>query len=249
MSSSGIPLYASTYSPAELKEEFDKLRPQLAEDKNVVKCGGYYNLQQLSGNPKEELVSAIVDGLKASKSKVKVSSDQDEKIEALSTLLFAHGKGFEADLVDGEWYEVLSRQGKKSPKFQKLVEKGEKGWSPNTFDISTMTFDGGAKVLKKGKVYSKVKYSPTSKAYSKTSDGKIVLRRLDCDIVKATFKWWKLPTISLGFLKKKGGYLDFVYMDKDIRVTRGSRGGLFVHFRPDFLKAQLTQERNRMLKS
>ena len=26
-----------------------------------------------------------------------------------------------------------------------------------------------------------------------------------------------------------------LYLDDDMRITRGNRGGLFVHFRPDFL--------------
>lgn len=84
-------------------------------------------------------------------------------------------------------------------------------------------------------------YSPSTDAYSKTKDGKIVLRRIGCDIEKATFKFWKLPTLNLFFLKRKGGFLEFMYMDKDIRITRGNRGGLFVHFRPEFLEAQLAQ--------
>jgi hypothetical protein len=71
-------------------------------------------------------------------------------------------------------------------------------------------------------------------------DGKIVLRRIACDIIAATFKFWWLPKISLP-LRRKGGYLDFIYMDKDIRVTKGNRGGLFVHFRPEFLEEQLSQ--------
>jgi hypothetical protein len=64
------------------------------------------------------------------------------------------------------------------------------------------------------------------------------LRRIGCDIVKAYFKFWKLPRLSLP-LKRKGGYLEFIYMDEDIRITKGNRGGLFVHFRPDFLEKQL----------
>jgi hypothetical protein len=76
-------------------------------------------------------------------------------------LLYAEGKGFDADLVDGEWAAVLSRQGRKSPKFQKLVTRGEaKGSALNTFDIDSMTFDGTVRVLKKGLVYSKVKVRP-----------------------------------------------------------------------------------------
>jgi hypothetical protein len=77
-----------------------------------------------------------------------------------------------------------------------------------------------------------------SEGYSKTADGKIALRRIGCDIVGASWKFWRLPKIPLP-LRIKGGYLDFIYMDKDIRVTRGNRGGLFVHFRPDFLEEQL----------
>ena len=44
-------------------------------------------------------------------------------------------------------------------------------------------------------------------------------------------------------LKKKGGYLDVLYLDDDIRITRGNRGGLFVHFRPGFLE-KATQPAN-----
>ena len=243
------------------------MKKALPHNADVVKSGGWYNLEQLSGNPKEELVNLIVGGLKEKKSKVQFAADE-EKLEALVTLLYAHGKGFEADMVDGDWALVFSRQGRGSPKFQKLVGTREKaGRSMNVFDISSMTFSGDVKVLKKGLVYSKVKvrvwnslfsrlhfgfeslneylicflhekYSPLSQGYSKTADGKIVLRRIGCDIVDASFKFWKLPKVKLP-LRKKGGYLDFIYMDKDIRVTRGNRGGLFVHFRPEFLEEQL----------
>ena len=82
-------------------------------------------------------------------------------------------------------------------------------------------------------------YDPVTAGFSKTSSGKIVLRRISCDIVSAKFKFWFLPSLSLPFLRRKGGYLDFIYMDKDIRITKGNRGGLFVHFRPDFLNQQL----------
>jgi len=236
--SRGRALPASTYSPEELKQKFEGLKKALPHNADVVKSGGWYNLEQLSGNPKEELVNLIVGGLKEKKSKVQFAADE-EKLEALVTLLYAHGKGFEADMVDGDWALVFSRQGRGSPKFQKLVGTREKaGRSMNVFDISSMTFSGDVKVLKKGLVYSKVKYSPLSQGYSKTADGKIVLRRIGCDIVDASFKFWKLPKVKLP-LRKKGGYLDFIYMDKDIRVTRGNRGGLFVHFRPEFLEEQL----------
>ena len=80
---------------------------------------------------------------------------------------------------------------------------------------------------------SNTQYKPVAKGFTKL-DGKIVLRRISCDIEKATFKYWKLPTVSIPFLKRKGGYLDFLYLDEDIRITKGNKGGLFVHFRPEF---------------
>ena len=228
---------SATYSQAELKDKFQSLKEALPKDKNVVKAGGWYNLQQLSGDPKGDLVRLIVDGLKDPEAKGKSTKAYDEALEALVTLLYAHGKGFEADLVDGEWASVLARQGSKI--LQKTVGEGQpKDWTDmDTYDIDTMTFEGNRKVLRKGVVYSKKKYSPSSEAYSKTTDGKIVLRRIDCEMTKATFKFWKLPTLSLP--KKKGLYLDFWYLDKDIRILKAYSGGLYIHFRPDFLSEQL----------
>jgi hypothetical protein len=56
-----------------------------------------------------------------------------------------------------------------------------------------------------------------------------------CKIINAYFKWWKLPGFPIPVPKRKG-YLDVVYLDKDIRVTKGNRGGLFVHMRPAYLE-------------
>lgn len=69
--------------------------------------------------------------------------------------------------------------------------------------------------------------------------GKVVLRRIECDIIGASWKFWKLPRVPLP-LKVKGGYLDFEYLDGDLRITKGNRGGVFVHFRPKFYQEQRT---------
>ena len=83
-----------------------------------------------------------------------------------------------------------------------------------------------------------VQYNPVAKNFDKDVNGRIVLRRISCDIIDVSFKYWKLPTLPIP-LRKKGGFLDFIYLDEDIRVTRGNRGGLFVHFRPDYLDSLL----------
>lgn len=148
--------YSALYAVA--SEKFELLKKAFPSEINVVKAGGWYNLQKLAEDPKQELVDLIVGGLKEGKKKVEFESD-DEKLEALSILLYGKGKGFEADLVDGDWALVFSRQGKKSPRFQKLVGKKEKaGFTLNTFDIDSMTFSADVKFLKnKGLVHSTVK--------------------------------------------------------------------------------------------
>merc|ERR1740138_1298261 len=204
------------------------------------------NLNNRLRHPKQELVSYIVDGLNGNNGKIESNEndtvESEKKLEELVTRLYDTGKGFESDLVDGNWNLVFTKQGKKSPSFQKAVGKKEKAKnSLNVFDIHEMTFSGDITFLKNiCKIDTKVKYATDSTDYSMTDDGKIVLRRIGCDIIRAGFKVWKLPRLPLTFLKRKGGYLDFVYMDEDIRVTKGNRGGLFVHFRPKFLEEQLS---------
>ena len=236
-------------------QKFDAMRTAFPSDANIVEAGGWYSLENLaSENPKQQLVDLIVNGLKGNYEETtttnKNGQDDDnnnkiqfstkatstsEKLSGLLLLLYGMGRGFSADLVDGEWDLVFTRQGSKSPSFQKWVGNKERaGFSKNWFDTVTMTFGGLVKFWKYGQVATKVKYEPSVDAYSKSSDGKIVLRRIVCTIINAFIKWWKLPGLPIP-VPKRPGYLDVIYLDNDIRVTRGNRGGLFVHFRPEYL--------------
>ncbi|CAB9520308.1 expressed unknown protein [Seminavis robusta] len=227
-------------TPLELQEKFAKIKPALPADLDVVSAGGWYNLQKTYAqeSPKDALVQLIVEGLVDGNKKVEFAA-KEERLNALLILLYAMGKGFEADVVNGEWSLVFSKQGKKSPRIQKAVGKKERaGQSSVVYDIQSMTFSGGATILKKGKVASTVKYNPLSQGYSKTVDHKIVIRRIGCDIIGASWKFWFLPKIPLP-LRAKGGYLEFIYMDSDIQITKGNRGGLAIHFRPEYLEKKL----------
>lgn len=207
----------------------------LPTDLDVVRAGGYDNLSKLAADPKSELVTLIINNLRQTSG----SGDyQDEgKLDALVALLQAQGKGFSSVAVGGEWSAVLARQGKKSTKSQKFVGKNQKSTSSlSNFNVKALEFENLVSTPRgNGLLKAVVKYKPVAKGFDK-KDGKIVLRRVSCDIEKATFKYWKFPTISFPFLKKKGGYLDFLYLDEDIRLTKGNKGGLFVHFRPEFLE-------------
>lgn len=222
---------------------FDDLRKAFPENPNIVAAGGYHHLETLAkADPKAALVDLVVDGLKGGAAAVQPKTDKtaavriNEKLEALSLLLYGMGKGFSADTIDGEWDLVFAKQGQKSPSFQKLVGKTEKaGKSKNIFDVASMIFHGNVRFWKWGKVSSSVKYAPTSDSFSKAMDGKIVIRKIVCTIVNAFFKFWKLPGIPVP-VPKSSGFLEVIYLDEDIRVTKGNRGGFFVHFRPDFLQ-------------
>jgi hypothetical protein len=206
----------------------------LPKDLNVVALGGYHTLKTLSADPKAELVNLILNNIRDSNGKFDYTDSG--KIDALVTVLQSRGKGFNSLTVDGDWTPVLSRQGKASKKIQQFFDKGSKILKAfSNFDAKNMTFENINYVLGKGVLKAGLKYVPVPDNFSKSIDGKIVLRRISCDIVQASWKYWKLPTIPLP-LKKKGGYLDFLYLDNDIRVTRGNNGGLFVHFRPKYLQ-------------
>lgn len=216
------------------KENFQNLKSNLPKDIDVVAAGGFDNLTKLAADPKAELVNLIKSNLLSSGGKVDYSLDG--KIDALVALLQSQGKGFNSVTVDGQWAPVISRQGKKSPRLQKVISRRDKAKkSASNFHVKAMEFENLSYTPRSnGLLTAIVKYNPVAKNFEKRSDGKIVLRRVSCDITNVTFKYCKLPTLPLP-LKKKGGYLDFLYLDDDIRVTRGNRGGLFIHFRPAFL--------------
>ncbi len=58
------------------------------------------------------------------------------------------------------------------------------------------------------------------------------------NVVNAFLKIWKFPGIPLKS-PKSTGFLDVIYLDRDIRVTKGSKGGCYVHFRPAYLEQVL----------
>lgn len=70
-------------------------------DLDIEAAGGKEVVEKLSADPKGELVNMIVNSKKD-------GEDIDEpKLVAISGILAAMGKGFEADLFEGEWTPVL----------------------------------------------------------------------------------------------------------------------------------------------
>ena len=194
--------------------------------------GGWSALELLAGaDPKEALVKYMTDMTKSGK-----TATNSDALDAITALLFAKGKGFDSELVDGDWLMVMQRQGSKSPSVQQLVGQTERaGKTDNVFDTKSRSFYTSIRFLRdKAMVDSTVEYTPVEEGASIANEVKVP-RRIMCDITDAGVKFFRLPRIRLRFLQRKGGYLDFLYLDEDIRVTRGNRGGLFFHGRPAFV--------------
>jgi hypothetical protein len=145
---------------------FQKWRPILQKNEhfNVVEAGGWYTLQTLSENPKKALVDYIMDQPKELDGYIQEGHIDDgpkPNLHALCALLEAQGKGYDSDLVDGEWNSVLSKQGKKSPRIQKLVGMADSAEKRATtfanFNVKEGKFRGNFKILGKGDLQSTVK--------------------------------------------------------------------------------------------
>jgi hypothetical protein len=90
-------------------------------------------------------------------------------------------------------------------------------------------------------LYNISQYNPVAAGFDTTETSRIVLRRIKYTKERTSVKLWNLPPIPVPLFlsSKKGGHYDFVYLDKDICVTRSNLGSIYIHFRPKFLQQQL----------
>lgn len=121
------------------KKNFAKSKATLPETISVVNVGGFDNIYKLAADPKSELAKLVVDNLRTTGGSGSYSDTG--KIDALVALLQSKGEGFSSVKVDGEWEEVLSRQGKKSTRSQKFVNGKKKAVRPTSnFNVNDMNF-------------------------------------------------------------------------------------------------------------
>jgi hypothetical protein len=114
---------------------FEKWRPILQSNSNVVEAGGWYLLKTLSENPKKDLTDYIMDQPKCElegyiehdnfSSETTTKNNKETittTLNALIALLGAQGKGYNSELMDGEWIPVLKmRRKSSSSRIQTLV--------------------------------------------------------------------------------------------------------------------------------
>lgn len=135
------------------------------------------------------------------------------------------GRRFSEELVDGEWALVFTRNADGSPALQKLSRTKPGGTFAN-FDVSQSRFENVVQLLG-----GSCRLSATV-SYGRDAEEPA---RISCDITDAglqLFGWLQIPVP----LRAEGGWLDFLYLDESMRITRGNKGGVFVHVRPDKIK-------------
>mmetsp|Transcript_22897 Transcript_22897/g.29902 ORF Transcript_22897/g.29902 Transcript_22897/m.29902 type:complete len:239 (-) Transcript_22897:292-1008(-) len=168
-------------------------------------------------NPKNDLIELVRSrNLGETESKQKA-----EEVNRLISKLETRKKGFKPELADGVWQLVFVRNSGKSPTLQQAVSSNQ-GYQ--NFDISKKEFYNIQQLNGEAiQVFADVSYEQDNEIKS----------RLLATISDAGLKLGPV-TIPLPF-KGREGWLEFVYLDEDVRVTRGDRGGLFVHVRPEIL--------------
>mmetsp|Transcript_39169 Transcript_39169/g.76456 ORF Transcript_39169/g.76456 Transcript_39169/m.76456 type:complete len:246 (+) Transcript_39169:83-820(+) len=195
---------------------------------NVVEAGGWYATSNLAADPKSSMFSLL---------KEKVIDDS--KLDAVISMLQAKNKGFSSEIVEGDWSLAYQMNSKKSPALQKILSKQGKAPTRALAQANFVTENMKFVNLRKGKrstLTATVKYNPVGDGFTMSPENNVVIRRIMCDIVDATFKYSFLPRVPLP-IRAKGGHLDFLYLDNDVRITKGNRGGIFVHVRPDILES------------
>mmetsp|Transcript_60401 Transcript_60401/g.97783 ORF Transcript_60401/g.97783 Transcript_60401/m.97783 type:complete len:367 (-) Transcript_60401:200-1300(-) len=138
------------------------------------------------------------------------------------------GSRFDEATAEGAWSLVFTRKSPHAPRSTRMP-KTYAGCTSADFNTQRGELENGARFL-----LGAVKVTASAK-YAKVEG---FPGRVSCDISDSAlrlFGYLKVPLRQ----KKDGGWLDFLYLDEDLRITRGDSGGLFMHVRPDKVKELL----------
>ena len=145
-------------------------------------------------------------------------------------------RSFSSDKIQGPWRLKYQLDGKKAQRSQKMLAPDKTGFPA---DSDFITDDQGRKVFRNVARLSKKRVAVVADVAYEVSEG--IPNRLLSDIVAASIqiqvgKRFGFPTLRIPLPLKGLGWLDVTYLDDKLRVTRGNRGGLFVHIRPELDK-------------
>ena len=145
-------------------------------------------------------------------------------------------RSFDEKAILGPWRLKYQLDGKKAQRSQKLLAPDKTGFPADSDFIND---DKGRKVFRNVARLSKKRVAVIADVAYEVSEG--IPNRLLSDIVAASIqiqvgKRFGIPTLRIPLPLKGLGWLDVTYLDDKLRVTRGNRGGLFVHVRPELDK-------------
>ena len=145
-------------------------------------------------------------------------------------------RSFAEAKIQGPWRLKFQLDGKKAQRSQKMLAPDKTGFPA---DSDFITDDKGRKVFRNIARLSKKRVAVVADVAYEVSEG--IPNRLLSDIVAASIqiqvgKRFGIPTLRIPLPLKGLGWLDVTYLDDKLRVTRGNRGGLFVHVRPELDK-------------
>lgn len=195
-----------------------------------VKCASALSIT--SDSAIASLTNLVVQSLSSQPLKYSAALDESKKDEFLQIFddLYKLNKGFNSDLLEGTWVSALEVADKPSTRKEKAVTF--LGGELKT-KVATLTPHGN------GIINSIMSYKPVGQGHNVDSAGKIVLRRVAFGKNKSNMKYKSLPRLPVPFFKRKSEWLDFLYMDENICITRDNKGVTYVHMREYFLDKAL----------
>ena len=205
---------ATDASRAALEASFAVEAAPVAEPATATPAAGAALLQALTGKTKGAELGPLIDACEASYDR----------------------RSFSEKEILGPWRLKYQLDGKKAQRSQKALAPDKTG---HPADSDFITDDKGRKVFRNIARLSKKRVAVVADVAYEVSEG--IPNRLLSDIVAASIqiqvgKRFGLPKIRVPLPLKGLGWLDVTYLDDKLRVTRGNRGGLFVHIRPELDK-------------
>ena len=145
---------------------------------------------------------------------------------------------FDDDRIQGDWQLVYQMNAKQATRSQKALTGLPAFANFMLADDGTKIFRNLVTATKRITVIADVAYTlPTSDAppgrLGSTIDGGVVELRIGQRF------GWKPLRIPLPL--KGVGWLDVTYLSDEMRITRGNRGGVFVHLRPELLTREAAE--------
>jgi hypothetical protein len=163
--------------------------------------------------PRQRLLDSIASG----------ASDDDVE-QLIEMLRSTEGSGTanpaQSRRALGAWRLVWTRQGKNANRFQQALARQVRNWQ-------IVTADGGLE--------NRVEPLPGVRVRALASANPANATRTSVDIESVVAEVGPLK-FDLPIRADGDGFIDWLYLDERLRVTRGSKGSLFVHVKDDALQ-------------